>query len=69
VLPPDLVDRLAGDRHPAARFTRDLDHALRVRIGSALVPSSAVTSGGAGQASRGVPAAVGGHRFGRNERE
>jgi hypothetical protein len=33
VFPPDVVDRLARDRKPTARFARDLDHALRVRRG------------------------------------
>ena len=38
VLAPDVVDRLACDRDPTARFAGDLDHASRVRMGSAIVP-------------------------------
>ena len=36
VLPPDVIDRLAGDRNPTAGFARDLDHAVRVRMRPAI---------------------------------
>ena len=36
VLTPDVVHGLARDRDPAARFAGDLDHASRVRVGSAI---------------------------------
>jgi hypothetical protein len=46
VLAPDVVDRLARDRDPATRFAGDLDHTLRVPLGSAIaLPRKGATSG------------------------
>ena len=45
VLTPDVVHGLARNRDPTARFAGDLDHASRVRMGSAIVPIRRVPQG------------------------
>lgn len=45
VLTPDVIHGLARNRDPTARFAGDIDHASRVRLGSAIRPDPARSSG------------------------